>query len=167
MSSPVATIAVVSSSPALASVLAAAMRHRSGWRVRCFASLRELGTYMRIAPVAVIVSDYDLSDGSIADFAFMIREGDFVVDAGLAIIAMARAITPDMRRECRASGIDELIVKPMSPAYIEERVEARLRAQEPERRGGPEVSIAPEWHGGNVISFAAQRAARDGTARHP
>lgn len=159
----VATIAVVSSSPALASVLAAAMRHRNSWRVRSFTTLRELGTYMRIAPVAVIVSDYALSDGTLADFALSIRQGDLVADGDLAIIALARSITPAMRRECLASGIDELIVKPMSPAYIEERVEARLS----DRRHRRPVPAAPgnlEAPGSNVISFAAHRAARAAAA---
>ena len=162
-----ATIAVVSSSPALASILAAAMRHRNSWHVRSFTSLRELGTYMRIAPVAVIVSDYELADGTISDFASSIRQGDLAAPDGLSIIALARAITADLRRECLASSVDELIVKPMSPAYIEERVEARLRAQGHPRMPESEAPEIAGWRGSNVISFAAHRAAREAALSRP
>jgi hypothetical protein len=47
------------------------------------------------------------------------------------IIALAGAVTPEIKRASIGAGIDEIIVKPMSPKYLLERVLSRLQRQAP------------------------------------
>ena len=123
---PVPTIAVLSNSPALASVLGATLRRGHGWRVREFCDHRALSDYMRIAPLALLVTDYDLDRVTAAGVALSIRNGDDLASRHVQIIALSRTVDSEMRRRCVQAGIDEVIVKPMSPVYLEERIAARL-----------------------------------------
>lgn len=170
------TIAVLSTSPALASILGATLRQGRNWRVREFRDPRALNAYMRIAPVAMLVCDYSLGDSTAADLAGTIREDAFVVSRQVQILAMSRSIDSDMRQRCVQAGIDEVIAKPMSPLYLEERVRARLAngARDyvisdtgyigPERRDRIVLSdprtIPVERRGENVVSFLAHKALR-------
>ena len=43
------------------------------------------------------------------------------------VIALSRTITPPMRHQAISAGIDEVIIKPMSPRHLLRRVQARLR----------------------------------------
>ena len=57
----------------------------------------------------------------------------------LQVIALASALTPETKRASIHAGIDEIIMKPMSPKYLVERVLARLKGKaaepdKPERR---------------------------------
>lgn len=122
------TIAVLSSNAALSAVLAATLRQDHGWRVREFRDVRAVASYMRVAPVAVLVGDYDLDDGTTADLAESIRTEGGIVSTDVQIIALTRSIDHDLRRRCVRAGIDEIIVKPMSPLYLEDRVRNRLNA---------------------------------------
>jgi two-component system phosphate regulon response regulator PhoB len=68
-----------------------------------------------------------------------------VVRRDFQIIALASNVTENTKQASIASGIDEVIIKPMSPKYLLERVQSRLkrvaaqvaggRYQGPERRG--------------------------------
>ncbi|MCD7059414.1 response regulator [Pelagibacterium xiamenense] len=181
MTESVPTIAVLSSSPALASILGATLRSRRDWRVREFRDARSLNAYMRIAPVAMLVSDFTLEDGSLTSLAHSIRNDEMVISKHVQIIAMSRTISPGMRRDCVAAGIDEVIVKPMSPIYLKERIGARIANGPadhitvkgaytgPERRGRIPLrdrrDLPFERRGDNVVSLAAHRAQRQIEAR--
>lgn len=173
---PVPTIAVLSSSPALASVLGATLRRSQRWRVREFRDSRALRDYLRIAPLALIVADYELDRTDAAEVARSIRSSRDLASRQIQIIAMSRTVDPDMRRKCVQAGIDEVIVKPMSPLYLEERIAARLATGTasyvsatpyvgPERRDRIPLSdtrpIPVERRGENVVSFLAHKAMRE------
>lgn len=173
----VPTIAVLSSSPALVSILGATLRSRADWRVREFRDPASLNAYMRIAPVAMLVADYRFEDGDLTMLARTIREDPMVISKHVQIIAMSRTISPGMRRACVAAGIDEVIVKPMSPLYLKERIGARIARGPvdhiivkntyvgPERRNRIPLrdgrDIALERRGDNVVSLHAHKAQRD------
>lgn len=175
---PIPTIAVLSSSPALASVLGATLRRGHRWRVREFNDSRALNDYMRIAPLAVLVADYDLERTDAAEVALAIRGDAALASRHVQIIAMSRTVDPEMRRKCVQAGIDEMIIKPMSPVYLEERIAARLvagtntyvagspRYVGPERRNRILLAdarpIPVERRGENVVSFLAHKAMREG-----
>lgn len=175
---PVPTIAVLSSSRALASVLGATLRRGHRWRVREFHDSRALADYMRIAPLALLVTDYDLERTDAAGIARAIRSDAELASRDIQIIALSRTVNPQMRRKCVQAGIDEVIIKPMSPLYLEERIAARLAGGTagyvtappsyvgPERRGRIPLAdtrpIPVERRGENVVSFLAHKAMRDG-----
>lgn len=175
---PVPTIAVLSNSAALASVLAATLRRGHRWRVREFGDSRMLKDYMRIAPLALLVADYDLERTDAAEVAMAIRSDAALASRDIQIIAMSRSVDREMRRRCVQAGIDEVIIKPMNPLYLEERIAARLAAGTagyvaapphyvgPERRNRIPLAdmraIPVERRGENVVSFLAHKAMRDG-----
>lgn len=120
------TIAVLVANPALSSILSMVLASVPSFRVRPFESELALVTYMRLAPVDVVVTDFDSATAR-ADRVTR----DLRADAGIAnhdyqVIALASGVSPETKNLCIAAGIDEVIVKPMSPKYLVERVQARL-----------------------------------------
>lgn len=173
----VPTIAVLADSPALASVLAATLRRKRDWRVREFRHLSALDDYIHIAPLTLLVTDFQLGHTTAADFARTIRNDETVASRSMQIIALSRTISPQMRRQCVEAGIDEVIVKPMSPLYLEERVAARIASGPtnyvtastgylgPDRRNRIPLADARMNHierrGENIVSFFAHKSIRD------
>jgi DNA-binding response OmpR family regulator len=115
------TVAVCTASPALTAILSAVLAAKVGLRVRQFESTAGLTTYMQLAPVALLVCD--IED---ADMVAGIRRDEKLAGRGLEVIALTRALTRKERQQAVVSGIDEVILKPMSPAYLLERVLDRL-----------------------------------------
>ena len=58
------------------------------------------------------------------------------------VIALASEVSPETKNLCIAAGIDEVIVKPMSPKYLLERVQSRL-ARAAARTGSRPRSSVP------------------------
>jgi DNA-binding response OmpR family regulator len=88
------------------------------------------------------------------------------------IIALARTISLDTKPTSIRAGIDEVIVKPMSPRYLHERILSRLRHPDVPTiaapfYSGPERSNRfkprdlpfhrPESRGDNVVSLFPDR----------
>lgn len=173
------TIAVLSTSPALASILGATLRRGRDWRVREFRDPRSLSAYMRIAPVSVLVADYALDDTTAADVALELRSDASVISRHVQIITLSRTVDFAMRQRCVQAGIDEVIVKPMSPIYLEERITARLSTTPREHivcgpaYAGPErrqrirlddtrpIPVERRADHANVVSFLAHKTRRD------
>ncbi|HEV7276098.1 MAG TPA: hypothetical protein VGN80_07420 [Devosiaceae bacterium] len=127
MSVPPRTVAILVANPALSSILGMVLASTPSLRVRSFESLLALSTYMRLAPVDVIVADLD-GNGTSADLVAQALRSDRRVESpDFQIIALASAINGQTRDDARRAGIDEVVVKPMSPRYLLERVLARLR----------------------------------------
>lgn len=128
------TIAVLVPNEALSAVLAMVLAASPRLRVRPFHSDLALTVYMRMAPVDCVVVDFDSQ----------VVRGDLVVralraDPGIesrrfVAIALASAVGPETRARATAGGVAEVIVKPMSPRYLLERVLARLDGHEPSLR---------------------------------
>jgi len=119
MPQPLKTIAVLIANPALSSILTMTLAAVSSLRVRAFESETALRAYMDLAPIDLVVTDLG------GDIVRRIRND---ARAGLQVIALQGAVGEVKR----ADGIDEVILKPMSPRYLVERVLARLA-----RRPGP------------------------------
>lgn len=130
------TVAVCTASPALTAILSAVLAGKAGLRVRQFESKAALATYVRLAPAALLVCDLDD-----AEMIATLRRDDRLVDRTMEVIALSRSLTRRERELAVRSGIDEVILKPMSPSYLLERVVARL-----ERRVDPDG--AQETYGG-------------------
>lgn len=121
------TVAILVANPALSSILGMVLASAPSLRVRPFDSLLALSTYMRLAPVDLIVADLD-GNGTGADLvAQALRSDKRVESAEFQIIALASGVNGDTRAKARRAGIDEVVIKPMSPRYLLERVLARLR----------------------------------------
>ncbi|ODT81641.1 MAG: hypothetical protein ABS76_10810 [Pelagibacterium sp. SCN 64-44] len=120
------TIAILAASPALSSVLTMVLAGDSRLRVRPFGSEAELFAYMRIAALDMLVVDFDREGRPAYEMVEAIRLDPAFVSRDLPVIALTRAITPPMRQQAISAGIDEVVVKPMSPRHLLQRVQARL-----------------------------------------
>lgn len=138
------TVAVLVSNEALSAVLAMVLAASPWLRVRPFHSDLALSVYMRMAPVDCVVVDFD-SQAVRGDLIVRtLRSDPGIENRRFIAIALAGEVAPETRARATAGGIDEVIVKPMSPRYLLERVLARLDrqpAQRPYRARLPENVI--------------------------
>lgn len=125
MPQPLKVVAVLTENPALSSILTAVLASRPGLRVRQFESVGALAAYGRIAPLDLVVLDYRLDGHGAPQLATRLR-AELPATRRARIVAMAGDVTAEMREDCRRAGVDEVIVKPMSPKFLEDRVRALL-----------------------------------------
>lgn len=151
-------VAVLVSNPALSSILSMVLASVPTLRVRPFDSQLALTTYMRLAPVDLIVSDFDNAAAPADQVARELRADRSLQQRGFQVIALASTVTAETKRASISAGIDEIIVKPMSPRYLLERVLSRLQrpgyvGRRPER---PLADPVPP-PGSNVIPLFRHR----------
>lgn len=145
MGEPAKVVAILASNPALSSIMSMVLAASRGLRVRTFDSQIALTTYMRLSPVDLLVCDFDSEVAPAGALARALRFDQTIMRRDFQIIALTGAVTANIKQASIASGIDEVIVKPMSPKYLLERVLSRLKRgvpqvasghyQGPERRG--------------------------------
>jgi len=123
-------VAVLAANPALSSILTMVLAGCPTLRVRLFESQAALTTYMRLAPVDVLVTDFDCADAPANEVADALRHDTRLFRRDFSIIALTRTVTETTKRAAVSTGIDEVIVKPMSPRYLLERVLSRVRRAE-------------------------------------
>jgi DNA-binding response OmpR family regulator len=132
MTAPLKTVAVLVANPALSSILSMTLAGARALRVRAFETEGGLRAYLQVAPADLVVADFDSLPARADRLAERLR-GDEVMSARLQIVALASARSVEAQLTSNREGIDEIIMKPMSPRYLVERVLARLaRARVPE-----------------------------------
>ncbi len=159
MSEPAKVVAVLVSNPALSSILSMVLASVPSLRVRPFESEVALTTYMRLAPVDLIVSDFDSQSAPADRVARALHDDRSLERQKFQVIALASEVTAEMKKASISAGIDEIIVKPMSPKYLLERVLSRLqhRPALPPRAPGRTDRRDLSQAGGNVIPFFRRR----------
>ncbi len=148
MPGPLKTIAVLVANPALSSILTMTLAGSPSLRVRPFETEAALRTYLRLAPADLVVTDFEGAERLRANEA---------IPRGTQIIALASELSAQSKAASLAAGIDEVIMKPMSPRYLVERVLARLSWPRLERR---RRTVQRDWSafGDNVVPLFAPRA---------
>ncbi len=141
MSEQSRTVAVLVANPALSSILSVTLASSPYLRVRPFESQIALTTYLRLAPVDLIVCDFDSVEARADLLAEHLRHDGTFERRDFQIIALASTLTPDIKRASIHAGIDEIIMKPMSPRYLVERVISRLT------RRAAQIAAASGYHG--------------------
>lgn len=123
-------VAVLLTNPALSSILCMVLASAPSLRIRPFESLNGLLTYLRLAPADVVVVDFD-SDTARADLVAATLHADpRLENRDFQLIALSSTVTRETKDASISAGIDEIILKPMSPKYLLERVLARIRRRE-------------------------------------
>jgi len=158
MADPIKTVAVLVANPALSSILSMTLAGVSSLRVRPFDTQIALMTYLHLAPANLVVADFDSVPSRADRLAEDLRRDRAIASPGLQIIALASGLTPEIKMASIHAGIDEIIMKPMSPKYLVERVLARLAAVPmlPERRA---TMRQKDWSrfGDNVVPLFRYR----------
>lgn len=129
MSESAKTVAILAANPALSSILSMVLAASPNLRVRPFESQAALAAYMHIAPVDLIVGDFDCETAPADSLALALRADRQLANDQFQMIALTRHANQPVRQAASTAGIDEVIVKPMSPRYILERVIARLNGR--------------------------------------
>jgi len=130
-------------------------------RVREFDTEIDLIAYMRLARVDLLVCDFDREGRPAYEMVESIRLNGDLVSQDVPVIALTRSITPPMRHQAISAGIDEVLIKPMSPRHLLQRIQARLRTRSvvgmlggyrgPERRNRAPLPT-PQPHPGRRFS---------------
>lgn len=143
MASNTAVVAILVSNPALSSLLAATLASSPTLRIRPFESEVALTTYMRLAPVDIVVADFD-GDPAADQLAKTLRADTRFERRDFQVIALSSRINSGIKAASLRAGVDEIIVKPMSPKYLLERVLSRLaRRPAPVARRQQQPTIWP------------------------
>lgn len=129
MSEPTKVIAIIAANTALSSLLAMVVAGDSHLKVRQFDDDIDLIAYMRIAPVDMLVCDFDRAGRPAYEMVESIRLNSDLISQDVPVIALTRTITPPMRHQAISAGIDEVVIKPMSPRHLLQRIQARLRTR--------------------------------------
>ena len=129
MTQPAKVVAIIAASPALSSLLAMVVGGDSHLKVRIFESELELIAYMRLAPIDMLVCDFDREERPAHEMVESIRLNGELVSQDVPVIALTRQITPPMRHQAISAGIDEVVIKPMSPRHLLQRIQVRLRSR--------------------------------------
>jgi len=119
-------VAILAANAAFSSILHMVLSEHRQLRVRAFESEEMLSLYMHIAPVDLLVCDHEEANESVASIVPRLRAKAALVRPEFQVIALTRKVSSTLKAQCVAAGIDEVIVKPMSPKYLEDRVLARL-----------------------------------------
>lgn len=131
MAETLRTVAILAAQPALNALLGMVLAGAPNLRVRTFESELTLQVYMRIARVDLVVVDCDDIE---VEALSLLRADDGVESPGFRAIALSTEPSRDLKRRCDAAEVSEIVVKPMSPRYLLERVQARLRETTPTAR---------------------------------
>ena len=164
MAEPLKTVAVLVGNPALSSILSMTLAGASSLRVRPFETQRALVTYLHLAPADLVVADFD-SEAARADRLAEDLRGDTHIAHRLQIVALASALSSETKAASMRTGIDEIIMKPMSPRYLVERVLARLAVRRSAMPGADRVDRhvglrLPDWSGSLSLCFTSSTFSR-------
>lgn len=129
MSASSKVVAIIAANPALSSLLAMVVAGDTHLKVRQFESEIDLIAYMRLAPVDMLVCDFDREGRPAYEMVESIRLNGELLSQDVPVIALTRTITPPMRHQAISAGIDEVVLKPMSPRHLLQRIQVRLRGR--------------------------------------
>jgi len=150
------SIAMLAANPALAGILARALESDGGHKVATFEGVEALTTYLRIAPVDVVVLDTELPGAPAIDISRGLRAHLKLASDDFAIVALTQTPTP-FHRPLLAAGIDEVLQKPVAPGRLLAVVDGLcLPEREVAVGNGPMVQVFDGHHAapmrvGNVI----------------
>ncbi len=135
-------VGILTSSPALGSIITMIVGGVEGLHAQQFDTMSALVSHMRIVPVDLIVCDYEFESGSALDLVGALRKQS--VRRQYELMVLTGRISREIKLGCRFAKADEVIVKPMSPVFLRERILSRLGIDE-DMSGNPD-----NWHGSST-----------------
>jgi len=148
MTEDVAHIAIVSPNAAFSAFAEAVLASWPDIAVHAFADAEALGA-TRFIP-SVVACNFEFDSGFYESLAPVLL--DFRRTRPVATLAIVRCLDGWTRARCKASGIDEVVVKPISPLHLGLRL-ATLAAGRPSTPASVRRSA-------DILPFPARRASR-------
>ncbi len=165
MSIKIKTIAILSPNQAFASILRVILANNKGLRVRLFSDEVALSQYINIAPIDLLIIDNEKIDyQTISTISFL--QNNYGHANNFHIIVLGNKIERGISAFCNRVNISQIIIKPASPSFLEERIlailDGAIRARKPNIRqniGRNDKAIDPTLLGDNIIAlFGKERA---------
>ncbi len=129
MSKRLKNIAILSNNAALASILHMVLANNRNVRVRIFANEMELAKYINIINIDLLVLDCKQLDYAIISTIAYLKNSPSTNRANFKTIILCNKIENNIGSFCKAVGINELMIKPTSPSYFENRVLSLVESQ--------------------------------------
>ncbi len=122
------TVAVLSANPAFGSIVGREIEQSGDYRVPVFASMPALSTFLRIAPVDVLVLSLDGRWDELLETIRSLKRAPGNANPLLEVIVLAHAapLAGDFKREVAA-----VLTKPIPPGKLVEAIEAVLIPHRP------------------------------------
>lgn len=117
-------VAVLTSSSALGSIIAMVLDCEEHLNVLTFNRAETLKCHARIAPVDLIISDYQIGLTLAPQLAVDLRQAN--PHRHFQFIVLAGFMDDSTKQACQFAAIDEVIAKPMSPLFVRDRVLTQL-----------------------------------------
>lgn len=148
------SIALLAANPAFSGVLSRALETDGGHEVTTFDGIEALTTYLRIAPVNVVVLDAELPGAPAIDIARGLRAGLKLASHDFAIVALTQTPVP-FHRPLLTAGIDAVLHKPVTPArllaVVDDLGQPQRKLAVGNRSMMPLFQQAPQMRASNVI----------------
>ncbi|MCF6303101.1 MAG: response regulator [Devosiaceae bacterium] len=119
------TVAVLTQSPALSSIIAMVLDCEEDLNVQIFGRAELLKRHARIVPNDLIVCDFQIGSSTAPKLAIELRQMNS--EKRFSFIMLTAHVDTQIRQACAFANIDEVIVKPMSPLFLRDRVLAQLQ----------------------------------------
>ena len=117
-------VAILTSSPALGSIIAMVLDCEEHLNVQTFSRVETFTCHTRIAPVDLLIVDYEINQTIAPQLALDLRRAN--PNRHFQFIVLTDYMDEISAQACKFAGIDEVIAKPMSPLFVRDRVIARL-----------------------------------------
>ena len=117
-------VAILTSNPALGSIIGMVLDCDERLNVQVFCQVDRLRCHMRIAPVDLVICDSRVQNVDGVQLCMELKQGS--PTRRFEFLLLADHVDVSLGESCRFAGVDEVIAKPMSPLFVMERVAARL-----------------------------------------
>jgi len=165
-------VGILTTSPALGSILAMVLDCEEQLVVHNFTFANNLVRHMRIAPIDIIVCDYEIGRSSAAELAIELQSK--IPERKFQIIALSEFVSERTRQACKFANIDEVIIKPMSPLFVRDRIFSRLDIDKMAISNRPQTGDENQYRhnhakydNSNVIELFGGNNSHQGEELHP
>ena len=116
------SVALLAANPAFADIVSRTLEESPDYRVFQFASVEALTTFMRIAPVHVVLFDTEVAGASPLQFVQDLRANEKLAYPLFKTIVLTRAAKP-FQQPILAAGVDVVLQKPVLPRQMLEAID--------------------------------------------
>lgn len=147
------SVALLTANAAFADIVCGALEERPDYRVPSFGTVDALTTFMRIAPVDVVVFDTDMPGAPALDIVAGLRAESKLANPLFKSIVLTRAAKP-FHQPLLAAGIDAVMQKPVPMRQLIEAIDGLYARQRMLAAAGGQPRFMP------------RRPIRDREAKH-
>ncbi len=147
-------VAIITSSPALSSILAMVLDCEEHLNVLTFNRAESLKRHSRIAPIDLIIADYQIGAALAPQLAVDLRQAN--PNRHFRFIVLADFMDQSTKQACQFAAINEVIAKPMSPLFVRDRVLAQLEKAQDVPAFKRSEHVSSSISGNNVVSLYAK-----------